>query len=123
MRQDETSHRRRNAHLPNCRTRDRSIAGNPPHDGVIVITALASLFDAGDAYMLGFVMPGIAKEFHAKPETLGLLAFASLIGMTWILHLGMDCRQVGPQNRLYHDSPDVLGFFRRLRFGAQRRLF
>jgi len=32
-----------------------------PLIGVIVITALASLFDAGDAYMLGFVMPGIAK--------------------------------------------------------------
>ncbi len=50
--------------------------------GVIVITALASLFDAGDAYMLGFVLPGIAKEFNAKPETLGLLASGSLIGMT-----------------------------------------
>jgi putative MFS transporter len=53
-----------------------------PMIGVIVITALASLFDAGDAYMLGFVLPGIAKEFNAKPETLGLLASCSLIGMT-----------------------------------------
>ena len=53
-----------------------------PMIGVIVITALASLFDAGDAYMLGFVIPGIAKEFNAKPETLGLLASCSLIGMT-----------------------------------------
>jgi len=53
-----------------------------PLIGVIVITALASLFDAGDAYMLGFVMPGIAKEFHASPQTLGLLASSSMIGMT-----------------------------------------
>jgi putative MFS transporter len=53
-----------------------------PMVGVIIITALASLFDAGDAYMLGFVLPGIGKEFGAKPETLGLLGFASLIGMT-----------------------------------------
>jgi putative MFS transporter len=49
---------------------------------VIVITALASLFDAGDAYMLGFVLTGIGKECNVKPETLGLLASASLIGMT-----------------------------------------
>ena len=53
-----------------------------PLIGVILITALASLFDAGDAYLLGFVMPGIAKEFHARPETLGLLASSSMIGMT-----------------------------------------
>lgn len=53
-----------------------------PMIGVIIITALASLFDAGDAYMLGFVIPGIGKEFNAKPEALGLLGFASLIGMT-----------------------------------------
>ncbi len=53
-----------------------------PLIGVIVITALASLFDAGDAYMLAFVMPGIGKEFNAKPETLGLLASCSLVGMT-----------------------------------------
>jgi MFS family permease len=53
-----------------------------PLIGVIVITALASLFDAGDAYMLAFVMPGIGKEFNARPETLGLLASCSLVGMT-----------------------------------------
>ncbi len=53
-----------------------------PMIGVIVITALASLFDAGDAYMLGFAIPGISKEFGARPETLGLLASCSLIGMT-----------------------------------------
>jgi putative MFS transporter len=53
-----------------------------PLIGVIVIAALASLFDAGDAYLLGFAMPGIAKEFNAKPETLGLIGSSVLIGMT-----------------------------------------
>ena len=53
-----------------------------PMIGVIIITAMASLFDAGDAYMLAFVMPSIAKEFAVKPETLGLLPSCSLIGMT-----------------------------------------
>jgi putative MFS transporter len=53
-----------------------------PLIGVIVITALASLFDAGDAYMLAFVLPGIGKEFNVRPETLGLLPTCSLIGMT-----------------------------------------
>ncbi|MGA2989140.1 MAG: MFS transporter [Candidatus Korobacteraceae bacterium] len=50
--------------------------------GMLIIIGLASLFDAGDAYMLGFAMPGIATEFNAKPETLGLLASGSMIGMT-----------------------------------------
>jgi putative MFS transporter len=49
---------------------------------VIVIAALASLFDAGDAYLLGFAMPGIAKEFALKPQTLGLIASSTLVGMT-----------------------------------------
>jgi putative MFS transporter len=53
-----------------------------PMIAVMIITALASLFDAGDAYMLGFVIPGISKEFSVKPETLGLLASVSMIGMT-----------------------------------------
>ncbi|MGA2990497.1 MAG: MFS transporter [Candidatus Korobacteraceae bacterium] len=53
-----------------------------PLIGVIIIAALASLFDAGDAYLLGFAMPGIAKEFNAKPETLGLIGSSVLIGMT-----------------------------------------
>ena len=53
-----------------------------PMVGVIVIAALASLFDAADAYLLGFAMPGIAKEFALKPQTLGLIASSTLIGMT-----------------------------------------
>ena len=52
-----------------------------PMLGVIVIAALASLFDAADAYLLGFAMPGIAKEFDLKPETLGLIASSTLVGM------------------------------------------
>ncbi|NVO14665.1 MAG: MFS transporter [Rhodoplanes sp.] len=52
-----------------------------PMLGVIVIAALASLFDAADAYLLGFAMPGIAKEFDLKPETLGLIASSTLLGM------------------------------------------
>lgn len=52
-----------------------------PIVGVIVIAALASLFDAADAYLLGAAMPGIAKEFDLKPETLGAFGFATLIGM------------------------------------------
>ena len=52
-----------------------------PMLGVIVIAALASLFDAMDAYLLGFAMPGIAKEFDFKSETLGLIAMSTLIGM------------------------------------------
>jgi putative MFS transporter len=52
-----------------------------PLVGVIIIAALASLFDAGDAYLLGFAMPGIAKEFGAKPQQLGSLGFATLVGM------------------------------------------
>ena len=53
-----------------------------PLVGVIVIAALASLFDAADAYLLGFAMPGIAKEFALKPQTLGLIASSTLVGMT-----------------------------------------
>jgi putative MFS transporter len=52
-----------------------------PLIGVIVIAALASLFDAGDAYLLGFAMPGIAKEFGAKPAQLGLVGSFTLLGM------------------------------------------
>ncbi len=49
--------------------------------GVIVIAALASLFDAADAYLLGFAMPGIAKEFNLQSQTLGLIASSTLLGM------------------------------------------
>jgi putative MFS transporter len=49
--------------------------------GVIVIAALASLFDAGDAYLYGFAIPGIAKEFGAKPAQLGLIGSFTLLGM------------------------------------------
>ena len=52
-----------------------------PMLGVIVIAALASLFDAADAYLLGSAMPGIAKEFNLKPETLGQIGLATLVGM------------------------------------------
>jgi len=52
-----------------------------PLVGVIVIAALASLFDAGDAYLYGFAIPGIAKEFGAKPAQLGLIGSMTLLGM------------------------------------------
>jgi MFS family permease len=52
-----------------------------PMIGVIIIAALASLFDAADAYHLGFAMPDIAKEFDLKSETLGLIASSTLVGM------------------------------------------
>jgi putative MFS transporter len=52
-----------------------------PIVGVIVIAALASLFDAADAYLVGFAMPGIAKEFDLKPESLGLIGLSTLVGM------------------------------------------
>lgn len=52
-----------------------------PMLGVIVIAALASLFDAADAYLLGFAMPGIAREFQLGPETLGSFGLATLVGM------------------------------------------
>ena len=52
-----------------------------PLVGVIVIAALASLFDAGDAYLLGFAMPGIAKEF-ARSRKPGLIGSSTLVGMT-----------------------------------------
>ena len=48
---------------------------------VIVIAGLACLFDGGDAFLLGFAMPGIAKEFSLRPQTLGLIASSTLIGM------------------------------------------
>ncbi|MGA2990043.1 MAG: MFS transporter [Candidatus Korobacteraceae bacterium] len=52
-----------------------------PLVGVIIIAALASLFDAGDAYLYGFAIPGIAKEFGAKPAQLGLIGSFTLLGM------------------------------------------
>jgi len=52
-----------------------------PMLGVIVIAALASLFDAADAYLLGVAMPGIAREFQLTPEELGRLGLATLVGM------------------------------------------
>ena len=68
----------------NVRVVGHAIDASPitrPMLGVIVIAALASLFDAADAYLLGFAMPGIAKEFDLKPETLGLIASSTLVGM------------------------------------------
>lgn len=52
-----------------------------PMLAVIVIAALASLFDAADAYLVGFAMPGIAKEFDLTPEALGRIGMATLFGM------------------------------------------
>ncbi len=52
-----------------------------PMLGVIVIAALASLFDAADAFLLGFAMPGISKEFNLAPEMLGRIGMFTLIGM------------------------------------------
>jgi len=57
--------------------------------GVIVIGALASLFDGGDAFLIGFAMPDISKEFALQPQTLGLIASSALIGMTLDLLSGV----------------------------------
>jgi putative MFS transporter len=70
--------------LLNLRIVGHAIDASPltgPIIGVIIIAALASLFDAGDAYLLGFAMPGIAKEFNLTSESLGLIGFSTLVGM------------------------------------------
>jgi putative MFS transporter len=48
---------------------------------VIVVAALASLFDNMDSKLLGFALPGIAKEFGLKPQVMGLIASSTMIGM------------------------------------------
>jgi putative MFS transporter len=48
---------------------------------VIIIAALASLFDNMDSKLLGFALPGIAKEFGLKPQEMGLIASSTMIGM------------------------------------------
>ena len=48
---------------------------------VIVVAALASLFDNMDSKLLGFALPGLAKEFSLKPQTMGLIASSTMVGM------------------------------------------
>jgi len=48
---------------------------------VIIVAALASLFDNMDSKLLGFALPGIAKEFGLKPQVMGLIASSTMIGM------------------------------------------
>jgi putative MFS transporter len=48
---------------------------------VVIIAALASLFDNMDSRLLGFALPGIAKEFSLDPKTMGLIASSTMVGM------------------------------------------
>ena len=91
--------------------------------GVIVVAALACLFDAGDAYLVGFAIPGIAKDFHLGPQAIGCdRLFHFGWHDRWIIFLGMDCRQAGPQARLYRHYSDVLPVLGGLRFSLFGRL-
>ena len=49
---------------------------------VIIIAGLASLFDALDGRVLGFALPGIAKDFGLRPQAMGVVLSATMAGMT-----------------------------------------
>ena len=48
---------------------------------LIVIGSLGALFDNMDNQFLAFALPNIAKDFNLRPETIGLIASAGMIGM------------------------------------------
>ena len=48
---------------------------------LIVIGSLGALFDNMDNQFLAFALPNIAKDFNLRPETIGLIASAGMVGM------------------------------------------
>ncbi|WP_040621685.1 MFS transporter [Rhodovulum sp. PH10] len=47
---------------------------------VIILAALAALFDATESFLMGFALPGVAKEFELRPEMMGSFGAAYMYG-------------------------------------------